>query len=264
MAEQREEFDFDISYAASKRGWMETDIFYNYMSKIVIPGMGDERPVLLIYDGHVTHVDTKVIELAVEKNITILKLPAHTSHLLQPLDLAVFKSLKLNWDKRLVKHQRQNIGVKLRKKDFAAMFAETWHQTSPTVIQNGFKKGGIYPFNPNAIPQEKFDPAAVQRWKIHKTKTNDVKPLKQLCTEILNNLMFSTFQCNKKPKPDNQVQERHTSFEELLLQKLTYRPQSSGRVNLKRVAQGAEVITRTFLAKKQKRAKGSTTKTTTA
>lgn len=84
-------YDFEISYAASKRGWMETDIFYNYFLKVLIPGFGEKRPVLLIYDGHSTHVDEKVVALAAKNDITILKLPAHTSHLLQPLDLAVFK-----------------------------------------------------------------------------------------------------------------------------------------------------------------------------
>ena len=102
MADQKEEYDFDVAYASSKHGWMETQIFYNYMIKVIIPSLGEARPVLLIYDGHSTHVDERVVTLAAEHDITILKLPAHTSHLLQPLDLAVFKSFKSIWDKKLV------------------------------------------------------------------------------------------------------------------------------------------------------------------
>lgn len=176
---QEDEYDFEISYAASKRGWMETDIFFNYMKKIVIPGLGENRPVLMIYDGHSTHVDTKVVALASENNITILKLPAHTSHLLQPLDLAVFKSFKTSWDKKLVQWQRQNVGVKLRKQIFSELFAETWRQVSPFVIQSGFRKGGIYPLNPDVIPEEKYDPAALRRWK-DKVSQNKSKELKTL------------------------------------------------------------------------------------
>lgn len=77
MADQTDD-DFDVAYAASKNGWMESEIFYNYMKNIIIPSVGPERPVLNIYDGHSTHVDTKVIQLAVENNITIMKLPAMT------------------------------------------------------------------------------------------------------------------------------------------------------------------------------------------
>ncbi|KAL0829817.1 hypothetical protein ABMA28_003300 [Loxostege sticticalis] len=121
-----------------------------------------------VIDGHSTHVDTKVVALASENNITILKLPAHTSHLLQRLDLAVFKSFKTSWDKKL-----------LRKQIFSELFAETWRQVSPFVIQSGFRKGGIYPLNPDVIPEEKYDPAALRRWK-DKVSQNKSKELKTL------------------------------------------------------------------------------------
>lgn len=113
-----DDYDFEISYAASSRGWMEPTIFYNYMEKVFIPALGHERPVLLVYDGHSTHVDTNVVELAMKNEIIILKLTPHTSHLLQPLDVAVFKSFKTNWDKKLVEWQRHNIGKKMPKNVF--------------------------------------------------------------------------------------------------------------------------------------------------
>lgn len=165
MLKEKTNFDFEIAYAASNRGWMEADIFLNYMANQVLPGMGTERPQLMVYDGHVTHVDERVIALAAENGLTILKLPAHTSHLLQPLDLAVFKSFKSIWDKKLVLWQRENIGRKVRKQAFAQLFAEAWQQTSPEVIRNGFKKGGIHPYNPNVIPIDKYDQAAYKRWQ---------------------------------------------------------------------------------------------------
>lgn len=257
MAEEKQEYDFEISYAASKRGWMETEIFFNYMSKILIPGLGPERPVLIIYDGHSTHVDSKVVSLALDNSVTIMKLPAHTSHLLQPLDLAVFKSLKTIWDKNLVKYQRQNVGVKLHKKAFAEMFAETWNQTSPKVIQSGFKKGGIYPFNAGVIPEGKFDPAALKRWKVREAKKKALKPLKQLCLETINNVViFPTAACQiqsvancEAEHPDSSVPK--STFEDLLLQKLKYHPQTSGKATRKRVAPGAEVITRKILENKK-------------
>lgn len=47
-----------------------------------------ERPVLLVFDGHSTHLGQDVIDLAIENQITIL---LHSSHLLQPLDLIIIK-----------------------------------------------------------------------------------------------------------------------------------------------------------------------------
>jgi len=51
------------------------------------------RPVLLIEDGHGSHILIELIELARVNNV-YLCLPAHTTHILQPLDIGVFKSFK--------------------------------------------------------------------------------------------------------------------------------------------------------------------------
>ena len=53
-----------------------------------------QTPVLLLYDSHSSHISSEIIDYAVLHEITIVCLPAHASHLLQPLDVAVFKSFK--------------------------------------------------------------------------------------------------------------------------------------------------------------------------
>ena len=42
--------------------------------------------------------------MAHQKSVTIIKLPPHTTDLLQPLDEAVFKSLKDHWGDVLLQH----------------------------------------------------------------------------------------------------------------------------------------------------------------
>lgn len=83
-----------IAYAATKKGWIEREVFRNYFMKTVIPALGHERPALIVYDGHSTHLDPTTIQAANKENITIIKFPPHASHRLQPLDLSVFKSFK--------------------------------------------------------------------------------------------------------------------------------------------------------------------------
>ena len=58
--------------------------------KYVVP----EPPTLLLTDGHKSHINLDVIDLCRESNIILFCLPPHTTHALQPLDVAVFKSLK--------------------------------------------------------------------------------------------------------------------------------------------------------------------------
>ena len=48
------------------------------------------RPVLLIQDGHSSHMSIEGIEFARDNGIHMLCLPAHTTHILMPLDVGVF------------------------------------------------------------------------------------------------------------------------------------------------------------------------------
>lgn len=107
------------TYAATKKGWMETAVFQNYFERSFLKIIGSERPVIVIYDGHSTHLSVNLIKKAIEEEVTIIKLPPHTSHLLQPLDLAVIGPFRTAWDQELVKWQRQNKATKLPKKVFS-------------------------------------------------------------------------------------------------------------------------------------------------
>lgn len=50
------------------------------------------RKVLLLLDGHKSHThNLKALERASECGVTMLSLPPHTSHHLQPLDVSFFK-----------------------------------------------------------------------------------------------------------------------------------------------------------------------------
>ncbi|KAF2895219.1 hypothetical protein ILUMI_10960 [Ignelater luminosus] len=73
-ADEEHAFD-DIAYAASPKGWMETDFFRLFLQKSLIPAFGDARPVLLIYDGHSTQINVKLIKHSRSNDITIVKLP---------------------------------------------------------------------------------------------------------------------------------------------------------------------------------------------
>ncbi|KAI4460719.1 hypothetical protein MML48_5g00012124 [Holotrichia oblita] len=155
----------NTTYAATSNGWMESTVFKNYFEKSFIKQLPEDRPVLVIYDGHTTQLSVDIIKTAIENQITILKLPPHTSHLLQPLNLSVFKSLKTRWDAKLVEWQRKKVGVKIPKSMFSKLIGELWTDTKPEIITNGFIKADICPINRNVIPVELFDPAALQRWK---------------------------------------------------------------------------------------------------
>lgn len=76
----------------SDSGWVNTELFLKWL-KFFIPPF---RPVLLILNGHSSHVSTNTIEYTRENGIHMLCIPAHTTHILQLLDVGVFKSFYYN------------------------------------------------------------------------------------------------------------------------------------------------------------------------
>ena len=97
-------------YNTSSNGWMETDVYLDWFEHHFIPNLPAVRPVLLIFDGHASHVGIKVLRLARENRITLLRLPSHSTHHLQPLDVGVYGPAKTEWEKILIEDARKTLG----------------------------------------------------------------------------------------------------------------------------------------------------------
>ena len=85
----------DAVYARSESGWIDSELFVVWVRKLFLKYAVSQRPILLLTDGHKSHIKIEVIDLCRSNNdVIIFCLPPHTTHALQPLDVAVFKSLK--------------------------------------------------------------------------------------------------------------------------------------------------------------------------
>ena len=56
---------------------------------------------MLIGDNLSSHFNKRVVELAEEHDVTFFRLPSNATHLLQPLDVAFFHPMKIQWRKLL-------------------------------------------------------------------------------------------------------------------------------------------------------------------
>lgn len=214
-SEEEEQYK-GMTYTASQNGWMTSEIFRKYFTTTFLQHVGDKRPILVIYDGHASHLDNSVIEFARNENIHILKLPAHSSHLLQPLDLAVFRSFKAIWEKKLISWQRHHQGLRLPKKEFSILLGKSWSQVSAEVIKNGFKKGGIFPFYRNVVPEEKYDTQALKRWRERKAQETVVRHVTADSIEHEEREETGQREEERVEGREQNLQERE-SFEQLLL-----------------------------------------------
>lgn len=101
----------------SPKGWITSEIFLEWFS-FFINSIPPDRPVVLIMDSHASHINPDIITLAKENEIYILTLPSHTTHLLQPLDVGVYKSLKSHWSGRINDYMREHPNEKPNRTNF--------------------------------------------------------------------------------------------------------------------------------------------------
>jgi len=91
----------DWLYTTSNKGWTTNGIGLAWLQQVFIPETRTETSEthgrLLVLDGHALHADVEFMDECNKNKITIVFLPAYTSHVLQPLDVAVFASLKARY-----------------------------------------------------------------------------------------------------------------------------------------------------------------------
>ncbi|KAF8244688.1 DDE-domain-containing protein, partial [Wilcoxina mikolae CBS 423.85] len=103
-------------------------------------------------DGYVSHINYKFLLYCEANGITVFCLPAHSTHLLQPLDIGLFSPLQLH-HRKVVEDYFLTTAVRINCDLFFPLYkdarlkAYTKHN-----IEAAFKKCGIVPFNPPPYP----------------------------------------------------------------------------------------------------------------
>ena len=158
-------------FANSESGWINSELYlewFNFFLQHIPP----VRPVLLLQDGHVSHTSIELIELARANNIHLLCLPAHTTHIFQPLDVGVFKSFKSNFSKACSKYLGRHPGRVITPDKLASLVAEAWPNSFTAVnVMSGFKKSGVYPLNPGQVTDRQLAPSKALRPQPENTET---------------------------------------------------------------------------------------------
>jgi hypothetical protein len=134
---------------------MTTEIFRSWFDAFLL--QVKNRPLFLIFDGHKTHVSLSIIKKAKDNNVSLLKLPSHLTHRLQPLDKSCFKPLKSLWNQKLVSYQREHNFRIITKSECVDLLCEVWKNgLSSANIQSGFRETGIFPVDRSKYPTDMF------------------------------------------------------------------------------------------------------------
>jgi hypothetical protein len=146
-----------IVYNGTKSGWIDEVCFYDYLNTLFIPNTKHlKKPVLLLFDGHASHLGIKSVRLAMDNGIHLLCLPSHATHLLQPLDVYTLKYVKQQWKQLLWNRSKQTTKT-MDKRDFIRLFSKLYDDALiPAHCSTAFAKAGIYPFDPRAVKQHRI------------------------------------------------------------------------------------------------------------
>ena len=106
---------------------------------------------LLILDGHDSHVSTDFQLFCKENNIIAICMPAHSSHILQPLDVGCFGPLKKAYGRQIEDLMRAHV-THIAKTDFLSAFHAAFQAAiTEKNIKGGFRGAGVVPFDPESV-----------------------------------------------------------------------------------------------------------------
>lgn len=141
----------DMIATVSDSGWINESLFIDYLRHFIsFVKPTKEEPVLLVLDNHESHISLGVYELFREYNLQVLSLPPHVSHKMQPLDLTIFSSLKMAYNKECELYMVNNPGKRITQYEVGELFTKAYNKTANiNKAVNGFRAAGIYPIDPN-------------------------------------------------------------------------------------------------------------------
>ena len=117
-----------------------------------LPPRDKENHVLIMYDGHRSHVSLPLIQWARQNNIVLFVLPPHCSHLLQTHDVSCYGPFEVAWNAALHRHLRESGGSAVSRYGICKLACRVYTNTiTPSNIQAAFKRCGVYPYNPDVI-----------------------------------------------------------------------------------------------------------------
>ncbi|KAF4435476.1 hypothetical protein F53441_13499 [Fusarium austroafricanum] len=141
----------DWKFSCSPKGWTNNHLAFIWLKTVFIPQTKPEKEGewrLLILDGHGSHMTEEFLWECYENKIFLLFLPAHSSHVLQPLDVAIFGPLK-----RLYRRYISDLAAvadcsTIGKISFLRNYYKARLEAiSKNNIRAGFRATGLWPVN---------------------------------------------------------------------------------------------------------------------
>ena len=139
----------------SENGWMTAECFFEYITNVFHIFLIKEEiplPVIIFLDGHASRFSIELSELYSKNGIIHVGLFPNATHILQPLDVAVFGPMKAKWKLFCRQWRIDHEGQELNNENVPeALNSFIIDPSMASNIKSGFKNTGIFPFGANNV-----------------------------------------------------------------------------------------------------------------
>lgn len=144
-------------------GWTSGEVFLAWLHFFVeYTRPNADKKVLLLLDNHESHKYYPALEYASKNIVIILSLAVHTTHKMQPMDVAVYGPLKTYFEREVNMFQKAHPGRIINQYDVARLLSPAFLKSSVAInAVHGFERPGIWPVNKHVFGEEHFEPADV-------------------------------------------------------------------------------------------------------
>jgi hypothetical protein len=142
----------NYSYTVSPNGWTSNTIGLAWLSQIFLPQTATNGYRLLLLDGHKSHATYEFMWQCHINQVVLVYLIPHSSHILQPLDLACFSLLKCRYRDEIANLARYDDASAVKKSRFLKTYEKASNEALSTYyIRTAWNAAGIYPWDPRKV-----------------------------------------------------------------------------------------------------------------
>lgn len=147
----------------TESGWSNSRSFLQFMESHFLKHVPtQDSPVMVLLDGHKSHVNLTLRELGEAHNIIFFLLPPHTSHVMKLLGIGCFGSLKKEYYSECQSFLSSVPDMEIDMNHLAQISSKAYNKTlTPDNLISSFRETGIYPLDRHYLTPETSAPAAI-------------------------------------------------------------------------------------------------------
>ena len=141
----------DWIYTTSENGWTSNRTALAWLTDVFLletqpPGYETR---LLLLDRHGNHITVEFLWTCKQKNVYVIFLPPHSTHILQPLGLFCFSLVKSRYRSQIAALASLDDAAPVKKHRFISYYHQAREEgLTPKTVKSGWRASGIYPWNP--------------------------------------------------------------------------------------------------------------------